>query len=128
MAKVHKSLRIDEGLASRVSALAEDGESEAAAYSRVIEAGVDALSGEADARASSLAGALSDHIDSLKAQLAAKDEQIKALSALADQSQRLQAMAETKALEAGESAEQAATQERERIRGLGAWDRLMRRF
>lgn len=43
MAKVHTSLRIDEELADRIEALRYEGESTAAAYSRAIAAGLDAM-------------------------------------------------------------------------------------
>ena len=37
--KVHKSLRIDRGLADRMAALRRDGESDTALYTRALEAG-----------------------------------------------------------------------------------------
>lgn len=43
--KVHKSLRIDRGLADRMAALRRDGESDTALYTRALEAGAEALEG-----------------------------------------------------------------------------------
>lgn len=43
MAKVHKSLRIEQALADRVRDAMAKGETETAAYARVIETGLDAL-------------------------------------------------------------------------------------
>ena len=44
--KVHKTLRLDSGLAERVAALRRDGETDTALYARTIEAGAAALEGE----------------------------------------------------------------------------------
>lgn len=102
--KVHKSLRIDRPTAEAVTRLREDGESEAAAYCRVIAAGVASLEGGCEAGRGSetdaagadagTAAALEAHIESLKeeagrmaAQLEAKDRQIEALSVIAAQAQ-----------------------------------------
>lgn len=43
--KVHKTLRLDRGLAERVAALRRDGETDTALYARTIEAGAAALEG-----------------------------------------------------------------------------------
>lgn len=43
--KVHKTLRLDSGLAERVAALRRDGETDTALYARTIEAGAAALEG-----------------------------------------------------------------------------------
>ena len=45
MAKVHKSLRIEEELAQRVTNARQPDEAEAAAYNRVLAAGLDAIEG-----------------------------------------------------------------------------------
>lgn len=125
MARVHKSLRIDATDAERVRALMEDGESEAAAYGRVISAGLDALEavggpgtaaedGEApdahDAPCDALTESLRAHVatlaaevDTLRAQLEVKDGQISALTRITEQSQTLHAVAEHKALETAEA-------------------------
>lgn len=125
MARLHKSLRIDATDAERVRALMEDGESEAAAYGRVISAGLDALEGAQAAQESEVAPdareaaeppsdalteALRAHVaslaaeaDTLRAQLAVKDEQITALTRITEQSQTLHAVAERKALETTEA-------------------------
>lgn len=125
MARVHKSLRIDATDAERVRALMADGESEAAAYGRVISAGLDALEaaggpeadadgGEApdarDAPSDALTESLRAHVatlaaevDTLRAQLEVKDGQISALTRITEQSQTLHAVAEHKALETAEA-------------------------
>ena len=125
MARLHKSLRIDATDAERVRALMVDGESEAAAYGRVISAGLDALEGtqtaqdteaapdyrdDADGPSDALTDALRAHVaslaeevDTLRAQLAVKDEQITALTRITEQSQTLHAVAERKALETTEA-------------------------
>lgn len=125
MARLHKSLRIDATDAERVRALMVDGESEAAAYGRVISAGLDALEGAQAAQDSeaapdahegtegasdALTEALRAHVaslaaeaDTLRAQLAVKDEQITALTRITEQSQTLHAVAERKALETTEA-------------------------
>lgn len=113
--RVHKSLRIDAALADRVRASMRDGESESAAYVRLIATGLDAMehgddgggsAPQAAAQApteapedSALVEALRAHVETLRAQvgtmtgqMAAKDEQIASLTRLADQAQRLQAM------------------------------------
>lgn len=107
MAKVHKSLRLAEELDARVQAAKADGESDAAAYSRVIESGLDALEGQppgasaatatdaqdADrAATAALEGRiadLKDQIETLKDQLDKKDGQISALNAIATNAQAL---------------------------------------
>lgn len=125
MARVHKSLRIDATDAERVRALMADGESEAAAYGRVISAGLDALGGaqaaqgtevapdyhdDADGPSDALTEALRAHVaslaaevDTLRAQLEVKDGQISALTRITEQSQTLHAVAERKALETTEA-------------------------
>lgn len=111
MAKVHKSLRLAEELDARVQAAKADGESDAAAYSRVIETGLAALEGQpgettepetagkatdtqdADkAATAALEGRiadLKDQIETLKDQLDKKDGQISALNAIATNAQAL---------------------------------------
>lgn len=125
MAKVHKSLRIDATDAERVRALMADGESEAAAYGRVIAAGLDVLEavggheaatdgaeapdadeGPSDALTESLrahVATLAAEVDTLRAQLEVKDGQISALTRITEQSQTLHAVAEHKALETAEA-------------------------
>lgn len=133
--RVHKSLRLDADLAARVTSLRSDGESEGAAYSRIIEAGVAALEGEEPGRERPLeneataggrvVAALESHVDTLKkqldamaAQLATKDAQIEALTRLTEQAQTLHAMDTAKALTDGEEAQEPA----------GAWARIKRFF
>lgn len=125
MARVHKSLRIDATDAERVRALMADGESEAAAYGRVISAGLASLGGaqaaqdtevapdyhdDADGPSDALTEALRAHVaslaaevDTLRAQLEVKDGQISALTRITEQSQTLHAVAEHKALETAEA-------------------------
>ena len=127
MGKVHKSLRVDEATAARVSALGADGETEAATYNRVLAAGVDALErGEpsGDGQGAELVAALRAHIDTLKAandelsgQMAVKDEQIHALSVLTAQAQQ----ATAKALESPQADESGGDDEGKR---RGIWARL----
>lgn len=114
--RIHKSLRLEAGLADRVSALRASGESEAAAFARVIEAGVEVLEarpleddGDQDAQQSdaALVAALESHVSTLKEQLDAmarqlekKDAQIETLARLTEQAQTLHALETAKALEA----------------------------
>lgn len=137
--KVHKSIRIDEALAGRVSALKASGESEAATFARVIEAGVEALEARpvekeeaqgAPASGDGVAEALRDHLETLKAQLSAataqlatKDEQIAALTRLTEQAQTLHALESAKALEAPQDRPQAVDEEQAEERP-GLWTRL----
>ncbi len=109
MGKVHKSLRIDEALAGRVDAVKDDRESDSAAYSRIIEAGVSLLeAGGGDAQGAAptdpnaggaAVEALAATVDVLTAQLAIKDEQIASLTRLTEQAQTLHAMQAAKAIE-----------------------------
>ena len=111
MAKVHESLRIDEGIAGRVLALSEEGESKAATYGRVLAAGLDALEGarggeprtehgEGQGAASELE-TLRDYAATLKEQLKVKDEQIATLTRITEQAQTLHAYTtEARAIEA----------------------------
>lgn len=104
MATIKKSLRIEEAIAERVTALKAEGESEAAAYSRVISAGLDAMEGQqeqeqeqpqaadATAQADRIAD-LKDQIDTLKGIIAKKDEQLEQANRLLDQGQKVQALA-----------------------------------
>ncbi len=112
--RVHKSLRIGADLAERVTALKRDGESDSAAYSRVLEAGASALEAcgvgdaasrvQGDTDTSELIAELRAHLETAKEanaalleQIGTKDEQIRALSVIAAQAQE----SATKALEAG---------------------------
>lgn len=126
--KIHKSLRIDAEDTKRVIALKRDGESENAAYGRVISAGLGALEDSkeaaeregsnpahgareiADDASGALVEALQGHlsaltaeVETLKSQLEVKDSQIAALTRIADQSQTLHAVAEHKAIESSNS-------------------------
>lgn len=137
--KVHKSIRIDAGLAGRVSALRDGDESDAATYSRVILAGVETLEGRpveedeaqvAPPSGDGVAEALRDHLETLKAQLSAataqlatKDEQIAALTRLTEQAQTLHALESAKALEAPQDRPQAVDEEQAEERP-GLWTRL----
>lgn len=130
MAKVHKSFRVEEGLAAAVSALSAEGETEAATYNRVIAAGVEALQGGGDRQpkegagdaGAALVSSLQAHIDTLRAdnerlgaQLDVKDKQIEALSVLTAQAQQ----ATAKAIEAPqpEAAEGGGQHVEEKRRG-----------
>lgn len=104
MARIHKTLRLDEDVAARVGALKEEGESEAAAYSRVICAGVEALEtparGEGGGNQAALVSSLAEHIDTLReanealrGQLRIKDAQIEALTGITQAAQALQGLA-----------------------------------
>lgn len=104
MAKVHESLRIDEAIASRVLALAKDGESKAATYGRIIAAGLDTLDGaeraESQASTPTELETLREYAQTLKAQLEIKDEQIATLTRITEQAQALHAFTtEAKAIE-----------------------------
>lgn len=114
MAKIHKTMRLEEETAERIRALMEDGETETAAYARVIEAGLETLEprlkpektgagdgapGASERRGDGEAEALLDHIGTLKEanarlidQLAAKDAQIEALTRITEQAQALTAI------------------------------------
>ena len=110
--RIHKAVRLERGLAERVTALRVEGESEADAYRRVIAAGVDALeqgepvdekAPETPSEARLLISSLQGHIETLKTanealrgQLDVKDRQIESLSVLTAQAQQ----ATTRALEA----------------------------
>ena len=103
MGKLHKTLRIEEDTAARVDALKAEGESEAAAYARVICAGLDALEGAGSGEEAATGGdqaalvrSLTEHIDTLKTtteelsgQLRVKDSQIEALTAITQAAQAL---------------------------------------
>lgn len=116
MAKVHKSFRIEEAIAAAVSDLANEGETEAATYNRVLSAGVAALTASQSDNEQPQGGgvnltpelfeSMQAHIDTLKAaneklgeQLEVKDGQIRALSVLTAQAQELHGAAVTKAIE-----------------------------
>lgn len=125
MAKVHKSLRIDAELAERVRRAVADGESESAAYCRLIAAGLEASEGPCegdsaesgqdhaggqDAAGEALTEALRAHIadlsaevETLRGQLEVKDAQITSLTRITEQSQTLHAVSERKALETAEA-------------------------
>lgn len=113
--KVHKSVRLERSSLDRLHALMAEGESESAAFGRVMAAGLDALEGKGPAgtaaqdaterastaehegehtRDGALGAALGSSVDALRgqlgvmaAQLEAKDRQIEALTELARQSQ-----------------------------------------
>ena len=108
MATVKKSIRIDQETAERVSSIKAEGESEAAAYNRVICAGLDAIGcignhagadGDTAAQEAADTGAgNSEHIADLRAtitdlrkQMEAKDRQIERTQELAAQAHRLHA-------------------------------------
>lgn len=143
--RVHKSLRVDAVTAERVRATMRDGESEAAAYNRVLAAGLDAMGagpdhaepggagparaeegpadgGEAMRAVSDSLAALREQLAVMASQLDAKDEQIRALTELAGQSQTiarqaqaLHAVTEARALPA--EADEAAGNGNGRRRG-----------
>ena len=136
MSKVHKSLRIEQDTAAAITALIGEGETEAAAYNRVLSAGVKALTQpespetEAEPPRAEIGGqealieSLQSHIETLKAanaelsgQMAIKDRQIEALSVLTAQAQQTT----TKALEQPKPTEGDEEQEQEKRRGLWAW-------
>ena len=129
MAKVHKSFRFDEEIWAGVSALAKDGETEAATFNRVLSAGVASLMtqragvGEEKTETNidpAFVESLQAHIGTLKesnatltaqletkdeqikakdSQISAKDEQIRALSVLTAQAQELHGAAVTKTID-----------------------------
>lgn len=114
MAKVQKSLRVNEDIAAAVTELAKDGETEAATYNRVLAAGVDALNQTDEDEqpqdgvnlTPELFESMKEHIETLKAnneklgeQLEVKDEQIRALSVLTAQAQELHGASVTKAID-----------------------------
>ena len=122
MGKVHKSLRLDESLDERAQALKAEGESDATAYGRIIEAGLDALEGrdgqpaqdsdgeevaaQGEAAQTGQAQSLQAVVDAQRAhiadlqtrlakadeQLAAKDSHLEALEAITKAAQSLHAM------------------------------------
>jgi len=114
MAKVQKSLRVNEDIAAAVTELAKEGETEAATYNRVLAAGVDALNQTDEGKqpqdgvnlTPELFESMKAHIETLKAnneklgeQLEVKDEQIRALSVLTAQAQELHGASVTKAID-----------------------------
>ena len=114
MAKVQKSLRVNEDIAAAVTELAKEGETEAATYNRVLAAGVDALNQTDDGKqpqdgvnlTPELFESMKAHIETLKAnneklgeQLKVKDGQIRALSVLTAQAQELHGASVTKAID-----------------------------
>lgn len=149
--KVHKSIRLDASTVERVRALMRDGESESAAYVRVMEAGLDALEGRPAGAAEDSAGdtrqagthgddglrdalagsleALREQLGVMSAQLEAKDRQIQALTDLAAQSQTiaehsqaLHAMTEAKAIGTASTGEHTGEHDQDtRRRGLMGW-------
>lgn len=110
MGKVHKSLRLDDSIADRVKESMLEGETETAAYARVIRAGLDAIDGNDERdNASSDVSVLHDHIETLKTvnaellrQIEVKDAQIESMTEITKAAQTLHAMNETKALEAAD--------------------------
>lgn len=110
MPKVHKTLRFDEALAARVQASKSDGESDAAAYERIVVAGLDALEGKHPGGRDPTTGEhladLREEIATLRSQLDVKDAQIEALQGIAAQAQALHGAADVlhaKQLESRES-------------------------
>lgn len=106
MAKVHKTLRIEEALAERVKEAKREGESEAAAYARLVEAALDApkATGQ-ESDSSALVSALQANIDDLRQQVAVKDGQISELQAITKAAQTLHGVSEAahvKQLDGGE--------------------------
>lgn len=102
MAKVHKTLRLDEELADRAKAAQRPGESEAATLARLIEAGLDSLEGTQGR--SALVAALEANISDLRQQVAIKDGQIEALQGITKAAQALHGASEVahvKSLEDG---------------------------
>ena len=107
--KVHKTLRLMSETAERVRGLMADGESETAAYVRVIEAGLACLEAvgnetrppeeaESGGGAPDQGGtmrALTQTIEALTAQLEIKDEQIRALTRITEESQTITKQAQT---------------------------------
>lgn len=104
-ARVHKSMRIDAGLAAAVASLKLDGETEADAYRRALAAGVDALTAarsmESEWSSENAQKSLTSDICSrmlkeenarLIAQLAVKDEQLATMARIAEQAQKLHAL------------------------------------
>ena len=90
MRRIHKSLRIDAADAERVRALMADGESEAAAYGRVISAGLEALEGAGDGDATaSRASALASEVEGLRTRIEVRDRQIETLSCAASMSRKV---------------------------------------
>lgn len=139
MGKLHKTLRIEEADAARVSALRAEGESEAAAYARVISAGLDALEGgesreeAATGDQGALVRSLSEHIDTLKAaneelsaQITIKDRHIETLTDITKAAQTLEGLAHKQLADpsagggAPEQAQEGETQEEPKRRGLFA--------
>ena len=105
MAKVHKTLRLEEGLADRAKAAQRPGESEAATLARLIEAGLDSLEGtQGGSGDSALVAALEANIADLRQQVAIKDGQIEALQGITKAAQALHGASEVahvKSLEDG---------------------------
>ena len=105
MGKVHKTLRIEAELAERIDALKEAGESEAAAFTRILEAGAQTLEGGSPeatetAQGGELVASLQEHIDTLKAaneelsaQLSIKDRHIETLTDITKAAQALEGLA-----------------------------------
>lgn len=104
MGKLHKTLRIEAELAERIDALKEAGESEAATFTRILEAGAQTLEGgspEATGTAQGeLVASLQEHIDTLKAaneelsaQLSIKDRHIETLTDITKAAQALEGLA-----------------------------------
>lgn len=141
-ARVHKSLRVDAGLDARVRAQALDGESDAAAYSRVIEAGLSAMEGRrgdesghaaddggqaatgvqdgGNAASDGATGPLAATIEALRAQLDAKDGQIAALTDLLGRSQDIASRAQALQAVTAKAVPAAGEGDGKRRRGLMA--------
>lgn len=101
--KIHKSLRLDESIADRVKGSMLEGETETAAYIRMIEAGLDAVGGGDGTTwhndGAKDVSALRDHMETLKAvnaelleQLKIKDAQIESMTEITRAAQTLHAM------------------------------------
>lgn len=106
MAKVHKTLRLDEELASRAKVAQRQGETDTATLARLIETGLDFLESEEKDRegTDALVSALQANINDLREQVAVKDKQIETLQGITQAAQALHGASEVvhvKSLEDG---------------------------
>lgn len=92
MAKVHKSLRIEEELAQRVANAKRPDEAEAAAYNRVLTAGLEAIEGHHQKQASAAQEAPQKPTEAAnEAVIKAKDETISLLKKQLEEATKLAA-------------------------------------